>query len=239
MNQRRIDLRVQGRVHHLVPVLGGISRTLRALATYLVDGGARPEGANAEEYAALLDSLDLNRLCEEADVAPEDLMAAARAILVADGGVSILSGPGETGKVAVSEAINLGLLLRANMLFATGAPNLQGAVDMGLHPESLPGGDLSDEGVRAACEEAWGKPPAAQAGRNTSGILGGLMSGELKGLYILGCDPVAEYPDGARVREALEKADFIVLQTSHFFFFNDPATTEIYTSLFVGSVRCV
>jgi len=24
-----------------------------------------------------------------------------------------------------------------------------------------------------------------------------------------------------------------------FFFFNDTATTEIYTSLFVGSVRCV
>ena len=41
------------------------------------------------------------------------------------------------------------------------------------------------------------------------------MSGELKGLYILGCDPAAEHPDGARAREALEKADFIVLQTSH------------------------
>ena len=71
VNQRRIDLRVQGRVHHLAPVLGGISRTLRALATYLVDGGAKPEGANAEQYATLLDSLDLNRLCEEADVASE------------------------------------------------------------------------------------------------------------------------------------------------------------------------
>jgi formate dehydrogenase alpha subunit len=215
VNQRRIDLRVQGRVHNLVPVLGGISRTLRALAICLVDGGAKPEGDNAEDYAALLGSADLDSLCEEADVSPDDLMAAARAILAADGPVSILSGPGETGKVAVSEAINLGLLLRANMLFATGAPNLQGALDMGLHPAALPGGDMSDEDARAACGEAWGRPPGAQAGRDARGILDGLINDELKALYILGCDPVAEHPDGARAREALDKADFVVLQTSH------------------------
>ena len=215
VNQRRIDLRVLGRVHHLVPVLGGISRTLRALATCLVDGGAKPEGENAEDYAALIGSVELSRLCEEADVPPGDLTAAARAILTAEGPVSVLSGPGETGKVAVSEAINLGILLRANMLFATGAPNLQGAIDMGLHPETLPGGDLSDEGARAACGEAWGRQPGAQAGKDASAILEGLAGGELKGLYILGCDPVGEYPDGAQAREALEKADFVVAQTSH------------------------
>ena len=215
VNQRRVDLRVQGRTHHLVPVLGGISRTLRALATCLVDGGVKPEGANAAEYAALIDSLELTRLCEEADVAPEAVMGAARAILGAEGPVSVVSGPGETGKVAVSEAINLGILLRANMLFAAGAPNLQGAIDMGLHPEALPGGDLSDEAARAACGEAWGRSPAAQAGKDAEGILDGLTSGEVKGLYILGCDPVGEHPDGARAREALEKAGFVVAQTSH------------------------
>ena len=159
--------------------------------------------------------MNLSRLCEEADVSPDDLMDAARAILAADGPVSILSGPGETGKVAVSEAINLGLLLRANMLFAAGAPNLQGAIDMGLHPDALPGGGLSDGDARVACEEAWGRPPGAQAGRDASGILDGLINDELKALYILNCDPVAEHPDGARAREALDKADFVVLQASH------------------------
>ena len=215
VNQRRINLRVQGRVHHLVPVLGGISRTLRALAKYLVDGGVRPEGENAERYAALLDSVDLSHLCEEADVSPDALMAAARAILVSGGGVSVLSGPGETGKAAVSEAINLGLLLRGNMLFATGAPNLQGAIDMGLHPEVLPCGDLSDQTAQAACGEAWGRPPATPAGKDVNGILNGLISGGLKGLYILGCDPVAEHPNGAQAREALEKSELVVLHTSH------------------------
>ncbi len=215
VNQRRIDLRVQGWTHHLVPVLGGISRTLRALATCLVDGGMKPEGANAAEYAALLDSVELTRLCEEADVAAEDIMDATRAILGAKGPVSVVSGPGETGKVAVTEAINLGFLLRANILFATGAPNLQGAVDMGLHPEMLPGGELSDEVARVVCGEVWGRPPDAQAGKGAGDILDGLASGEVKGLYILGCDPPAEHPDGARAREALGKADFVVLQTSH------------------------
>ena len=32
---------------------------------------------------------------------------------------------------------------------------------------------------------------------------------------------------------------FWVILFFFFFFFNDTATTEIYTSLFVGSVRCV
>ncbi len=215
VNQKRIDLRVRGRVHHLVPVLGGISRTLRALAKCLMDGGVQPEGANAHEYAALLDASDLDGLCAEADVPRTDIEAAARAILGAEGGVSVLSGPGETGKVAVSEAVNLGLLLRANALFATGAPNLQGALDMGLHPEALPGGDLSDASVRAACERAWGRPLHTEAGKDANGIIQGLESGEIKALYILGCDPVAEHPDGARVRAALEKAEFVVLHASH------------------------
>ncbi len=215
VNQRRVELRVPGRTHHLVPAPGGVSRALRALAKRLLEGGAKPGGANAEEYAALLADSDADRLCEEADVAPADVMAAARAILEAKGGVSVLSGPGETGKVAVSEAVNLGLLLRANALFASGAPNLQGAMDMGLHPETLPGGDLSDARARAACEEAWGRPLDAEAGKDANGIFEGLRRGELKGLYLLGCDPAAERPDGARAREALEKADFVALQTAH------------------------
>lgn len=215
VNQRRIDLRVSGRIHHLVPLPGGVSRTLRALAKCLLEGGAKPEGANADAYAGLLADADARRLCAEADVARGDVMAAAAAILEAGGEASVLSGPGETGRVAVSEAVNLGLLLGANVLFAAGAPNLQGAMDMGLHPEALPGGALSDAGARAACEEAWGRPLGAESGRDADGILEGLRSGELKGLYLLGCDPVAERPDGARAREALAAADFVVLQTSH------------------------
>ncbi len=215
VNQRRIDLRVQGRTHQFVPALGGVSRALRALAKCLLEGGARPGGANANEYAALLAEADLGRLCGEADVALEAVRAAAAAILAAEGGVSVLSGPGETGKTAVSEAINLGLLLRASALFAPGAPNLQGALDMGLHPQTLPGGGLTDARARAACAEAWGRLPGAEAGKDANGILDGLARGELKGLYLLGCDPAAERPDGARAREALEKADFVVLHASH------------------------
>lgn len=215
VNQRRADLRVLGRTHHLTPALGGVSRTLRALAKCLLDGGVRPEGANAEEYARLLAASDVSRLCEEAQIAPSDFKAAAHALMEADGAASVLSGPGETGKVAVSEAINLGLLLRANVLFAAGVPNLQGAMDMGLRPDALPGGGVLDEKKCAACEETWGRPPSAKAGKNANGIINGLESGEFKALYLLGCDPVAERPDGAHTRSALEKADFVVLQTAH------------------------
>ena len=47
-------------------------------------------------------------------------------------------------------------------------------------------------------------------------------------------DEVLEYYDEDRIREYVE---YILKNEKEYF--NDTATTEIYTSLFVGSVRCV
>ena len=144
-------------------------------------------------------------------------MAAARAILAAEGGVSVLSGPGETGKVAVSEAINLGLLLRANMLFAAGAPNLQGAIDMGLHPESPARRRLVEWGRARRLRGGVGEAPRrASRGEMQSGILDGLRSMmNSKPCTFWAATPWPSIPDGARAREALDKAGFVVLQASH------------------------
>jgi predicted molibdopterin-dependent oxidoreductase YjgC len=56
---------------------------------------------------------------------------------------------------------------------------------------------------------AWGEIPSTR-GRDTHGILDGLMAGEIIGLVLVGADPVRDVPDGTLARSAVEKAKFVV-----------------------------
>ena len=88
--------------------------------------------------------------------------------------------------------------------------NLYGALDMGLAPTLLPGrvSAESAEG-RAELEAVWG-PLAEGVGRTAGGILRGLEEGSLRGLLLLGADPLRDHPDPGLVRRALEAAEFVV-----------------------------
>ncbi|MEE9274041.1 MAG: NADH-quinone oxidoreductase subunit NuoG [bacterium] len=220
LHPRRIDLRVHSRMIHLTPLPGQEARVLRALARALADAGARVEGEGAEGYRAALAGADPAALCREAGADAEDLAAAARAL--GEGGAAILAGPGVRDSAAAAEAVNLANLLEAEILFAPAEPNMQGALDMGLHPEILPGGrPLSDAGAREACAAAWGRALPDAPGLSSEGILGSLAGkwegkgeeGRVRALYLFGADPVGGRPDGARA--ALEAAEFVVLHASH------------------------
>jgi len=52
----------------------------------------------------------------------------------------------------------------------------------------------------------------AHGGINTHGILRGCASGEIKALWLVGCDPFAEHPDLDLVQKALENVEFLVVQ---------------------------
>ena len=88
--------------------------------------------------------------------------------------------------------------------------NLYGALDMGLAPTLLPGrvSAESAEG-RAELEAVWG-PLAEGVGRTAGGILRGLEEGSLRGLLLLGADPLRDHPDPGLVQRALEAAEFVV-----------------------------
>ncbi|HSJ84167.1 MAG TPA: NADH-quinone oxidoreductase subunit NuoG [Acidimicrobiia bacterium] len=87
--------------------------------------------------------------------------------------------------------------------------NLFGALDMGLAPDLLPGRVGDDEAGRAALAEAWGEIPAAR-GQDTKGMLGGLASGEIRFLLLVGSDPVRDLPDPRPALPALEGAESVV-----------------------------
>ncbi len=98
--------------------------------------------------------------------------------------------------------------------------NEQGAVDMGVAPELLPGqASYADEEARAKFARAWNVAlPAPDAGANLMEILARCRRGAIKALYLVGENPLATLPASTGVREALESVELLVCQ--------DPFLTE-------------
>jgi predicted molibdopterin-dependent oxidoreductase YjgC len=102
----------------------------------------------------------------------------------------------------------------------TEEPNEQGAVDMGVAPEFLPGqARFDDPSVRDRFAGAWDASlPSAQSGAPLVEILKRCKSGQIKALYVLGENPLATFPASMEVRAALERLELLVVQ--------DPFLTE-------------
>ncbi|MBA7615143.1 Periplasmic nitrate reductase [subsurface metagenome] len=80
----------------------------------------------------------------------------------------------------------------SGLITLRGAGNAQGLVDMGMNPHYLPGHQpIGDSAARKKFARAWGRPVPESEGKSTPQILEGIKSGEIKGLLILGEDPVS------------------------------------------------
>ena len=98
-----------------------------------------------------------------------------------------------------------------------GQNNVQGACDMGGLPNNYPGYQyVTDAGAQAKFEQAWGVPLSNKVGLTVTEMLKGLDAGQVRGLYIIGENPMTSDPDLNHVREAMAKAEFIVLQEIFF-----------------------
>ncbi len=102
----------------------------------------------------------------------------------------------------------------------TEEPNEQGAVDMGVAAEFLPGqARFDDPAARERFAKAWDVSlPAAGSGAHLIEILKRCKSGQIKALYVLGENPLATLPASMEVRAALERLELLVVQ--------DPFLTE-------------
>ncbi len=87
--------------------------------------------------------------------------------------------------------------------------NTYGALDMGVAPDLAPGRVAMGSGAAEQLESRWGGMPAKN-GRDTRAILEGLVSGEIRGLVLVGADPFRDVPDAALAAEALEIAEYVV-----------------------------
>jgi len=86
--------------------------------------------------------------------------------------------------------------------------NFQGALDMGLAPGLLTGGQsLTDTEARHKFEAAWGCRLPQAPGKPLPQVLAGV-----KGLYIMGADVVSGAADPVEARRQLRALDFLVVQ---------------------------
>jgi formate dehydrogenase alpha subunit len=95
-----------------------------------------------------------------------------------------------------------------------GQNNVQGSCDMGALPNVLPGYQrVDDPGVRTKVASAWGVPALPESpGLTLTELTHAAEAGQIKGLYVMGENPMLSDPDLGHVRRALEAVDFLVVQ---------------------------
>ena len=95
-----------------------------------------------------------------------------------------------------------------------GQSNVQGACDMGALPNNLPGYQkVYNPLVRKKFEMEWGVSELpAESGLTLTEIIDGACKREVRGLYVMGENPVLSDPNQAHVIEGLEALDFLVVQ---------------------------
>lgn len=157
-----------------------------------------------ESLKSSLAGQQLSALAATAGVSEADLNQAA-AYLKGKKNVMVLFGAdvirSASRENAVGAIADLSLLLgcptaeNGGVIAIEQKNNIQGMLDMGVSPNFLPG-----------------YKPAAKPGKDLWQIIDGIESGAIKALYIIGCDPLASFPDNAKIRAALAKLQLLVVQ---------------------------
>jgi len=171
-----------------LPLLAGIAKAL-------VSAGVTAEGAGADTFKSALDAASLADLANAAGVSEADLKEAAR-LLAGSMKPAIIFGADIIRSAspvdAVSAVANLAVLLGALGKEAGGIfpvdekNNTLGMLEMGAVP-----GD---------------------GGKDLWGIIEGIESGSIRGLYLLGTNPLVTFPENGRIRKALARLDLLVVQ---------------------------
>ena len=163
----------------------------------------------------------LIRAGAEADAfAPEaeDSRLAGVAAALAEAGEDglVLIGPRLHDGVGAFSAVRFAGAAGARWAAVTRRANDRGALVAGVHPGLLPGGRpivLAEE--RAEVEAAWGPLTggAAEPGRDWRHILEAAANHEIDVLFLVGVDPLRDYPDAALVERALANVPLRVVQS--------------------------
>jgi len=155
-------------------------------------------------------------------VAAEDIRTAARAYATAERS-SIVYSMGITQHTTGTDNV----LALANLAMVTGnvgrestgvnplrgQNNVQGACDLGALPNVYPGYQkVDDPQMQEKFEAAWGTSLSPNIGLTVTEIVGAAHSGDVKGLYIMGENPMLSDPNLNHVKAALENIDFLCVQ---------------------------
>jgi len=144
--------------------------------------------------------------------AAQEIAAAASGIVIC--GEYLLSQ--DHGEQAMHSVINILLLTGhagregSGCYFSAGRNNLQGLCDMGVMADRLPGYRALSE--HDELKKLWQKDIPAKPGVNAAELIEAIEQGRIKGLYLMGCDPLTSFLNTRRTRAALEKLEFLLVQ---------------------------
>jgi sulfite reductase (NADPH) flavoprotein alpha-component len=101
----------------------------------------------------------------------------------------------------------------------TGQPNAMGGREMGYMGPGLPGQrSVLDADDRAAVEKIWGLTPGTlhtRLGGGTVDLFSALSAGDVRAVWVICTNPVLTVPNRRRVIEALDAADYVVVQDAY------------------------
>ncbi|WP_295479957.1 formate dehydrogenase subunit alpha [uncultured Sutterella sp.] len=174
-----------------------------------------------EELAAMVEDYTPERVADICRIDARDLIAAARlygrahrAAIVYCLGVTEHSS-GTEGVMSLSNiAMVTGKYGRPGCGInpLRGQNNVQGACDMGASPGDLTGYQkIATPGVVEKFEKAWGVELPRFKGLFATDAFPKMISGDVKGLFIFGEDPVRTDPDTHHVIKALKNLEFLVV----------------------------
>ncbi len=94
-----------------------------------------------------------------------------------------------------------------------GQNNVQGSSDMGCLPVFFPGYQrVDEEEARRKFEELWQAELSPKPGLTATEMTGAMLEGQIKGLWIMGENPILSDPNSDHVRKAFEQLDLLVVQ---------------------------
>jgi len=176
---------------------------------------------NLAELSESLEGFTLENAEQITGIAGQEIRSAAR-MLAGEGRDSIVYGNGITrhigGADSVTALANIALLT-GNVGRQTGGifalqrdSNARGASEMGALPDFLPGyQSIGDAKSRGNFEKRWGVSLPTAAGLTALEMMEQAKQGEIKGMLIMGENPVLSFPNPSLVKEALASLDCLVV----------------------------
>ena len=216
------DVHLRHRVGTDVALLNGLMHIILKKGLQARDY-IRERTENFEELESVVKEYPPGKVAEITGVEPSDLEKAAgiyagheKAMLIYAMGIT----QHITGTDNVKSCANLAMLTGHVGYESTGVNplrgqnNVQGACDMGALPNVFSGyQSVSDPAVREKFETHWHVQGMNQTpGLTVTEMLDGAEKGTMKGLYVLGENPVVSDPNARHAARALRKLDFLVVQ---------------------------
>ena len=205
------DIALANAVGHVIIEAGLERRDFIERATVDFDAYRRRVEQYTPEYAEPLTGIAANQIRELARL----YAAAGSAMLCWTLGITEHHNATDNVFALINLALLTGHVGRPGSGLAPlrGQNNVQGGGDMGAIPDRLCGFQhVGDDQRRKRFEEAWGVTIQPEPGMHQTAMMHAMERGDLRGLFVIGENPVQSDADAHRVRRLFANLDVLVVQ---------------------------